>query len=60
MVYLNRPADSINNGALPMYEPVFSPKVVTADIGEQIHFVAQFADQRAFAVGIPSWKFPDK
>ena len=33
-----------------MYEPVFSPKTITASVGEQIQFVARFADQRAYTV----------
>jgi hypothetical protein len=35
-VYLNRPADS------PTWEPYFSPSNISADIGDEIQFVARF------------------
>ena len=44
IVYIDRPA----NQAVYLQQPVFNPQMVTADIGEQVHFVARFGDQREF------------
>ena len=43
-VFLQRPG----NQAIFLAQPAFSPQVITADIGEQVHFVALFEDQRQF------------
>jgi hypothetical protein len=48
IVYLDRAADlPVGRG-----EPVFDPQSVIANVGEQIHFVARFGDQRPFRPGV--------
>ena len=44
IVFLDRPA----NPTIPLAEPFFNPKSVTAEIGEKIQFIARFGDQRSF------------
>jgi hypothetical protein len=44
IVFLDRPA----NPTIPLAEPFFNPKVVTAGVGEKIQFIARFGDQRSF------------
>jgi hypothetical protein len=55
IVYLERPAHPPVNRA----EPAFNPKTLTANVAEQIHFVATFGDQRPYYPGvlIPIYKF---
>lgn len=42
IVYLDRP------GIEMMVEPTFNPKSITANIGEEIQFIARFGNQRLF------------
>jgi plastocyanin len=42
-VYLDRLFDDVIWG-VTMSEPYFNPKIVTASVGEKIHFVARFQD----------------
>lgn len=44
IVYLERPAKQIT----ALSEPVFNPYTLTANVGEQIHFVARFENQRPY------------
>src|SRR5271167_4319986 len=49
IVYLDR--NSIVETAhsnIPMAEPAFNPKSLSASVGETVHFVARFADQTSF------------
>jgi hypothetical protein len=44
IVYLSRPA----NQPVQLSEPVFNPNTLVANVGEKIHFVAQFGNQRPY------------
>jgi len=44
-VFLDRPVLST------VWEPRFNPSVITASIGEQIHFVARFGELYGFPLG---------
>jgi len=42
-VYLQRTGQRIGNTTSYMAEPYFSPKSITADVGEKVHFLANFS-----------------
>jgi hypothetical protein len=44
IVYLDRPGHYHSGGNTIMSEPFFNPNSISANIGEQIQFVAQFKD----------------
>ena len=43
-MYLSRPA----NPPVQLSEPVFNPNTLVADVGERVHFVAQFENQQPY------------
>jgi hypothetical protein len=43
-VYLDRPLDPLDGPYVA--EPYFNPATISANVGEQVHFVARFQDQR--------------
>ena len=42
IVYLDRPGHPYPNTTAFMTEPVFNPKTLVAEVGEQVHFVSRF------------------
>jgi hypothetical protein len=46
VVYLDRPANSQN------IEPWFNPNNIAANVGEQVHFIARFSNQRPYYAGV--------
>lgn len=51
IVYLDRPA-SVHGEVSAISEPVFNPNTLNAAVGEQVHFVARFGDQRPYNTAV--------
>jgi hypothetical protein len=49
-VYLDRFGLHLADVPTPMYEPIFNPKSINANVGEQINFIARFADISSISV----------